>query len=108
MQMQVESLRFGLLLEQKPTAIMRPAHARKERHAEQIFFQRVVGHDNGAHVAHDNVVDLDDIELHRRRAADTIGGLCLHRIIARSRVNTQLCGGASAQSYRTGAGIDDE
>ena len=103
-----KSLRFGLLFEQKPAAIMRPAHAREERHAEQIFFQSVVGHDDGTHVAHDDVVDLDHIDPYRRRAADAISGLRLHRIVALSRMNTQLCGGAGTQGHRAGTGIDDE
>src|SRR3954452_8701686 len=46
------------LLEDELALLVRPAHARQERHAEEVHRQRLVGNDQRRHVAHDDVADL--------------------------------------------------
>jgi hypothetical protein len=67
---------------------VRPAHAREKGHAEKVHSQRLVGMDEGRHVAHDDIADLDHAQLDQRRSRDAVrrGDLV---VIARRGMNAE-------------------
>src|SRR4029077_169223 len=78
-----------LLLEHQASVAMLPAHAREERHAEQVLAERLVGQHERLDVAYRERADVDAVELDWRRAHDAVGGRDARRVLALRRMDAE-------------------
>ena len=96
------------MLQDEAAAVVRPAHAREEGHAEKVDAQSLVGVNEGGHIAHHDVAHLHHPELDRGRAGDAVCGRYPDVIVPYRGMNAEPRGIAGAQRNLGRAGIHDQ